>query len=191
MPQAWDRQKMGLAGLEEDVKAVYDFVRNELANHRSWVLNTIQGMENKMADYTQAAQDAETALDGLVAKVGDLSTQLKTAVANSDMSAVQAVADQLEQHAQAASAALNPPAAATPPADTTTPTAPADQTVTPTPVDPTTGTAPTDTTTVTPVDPGTTPPPADATPTPADTPAPAPAGTDPVPPTDPTQSPSV
>jgi hypothetical protein len=88
-----------------------------------------------MADFRQAAQDAENTLDALTAKVQDLANQLKTAVENNDMAAVQAVADELETHTQAAQAALNPSApvenpptggtVASPPADTTTPDVPA------------------------------------------------------------------
>lgn len=129
MPQAWEREQMGFAGLEQDVKAIWDFVRNEISNQRTWVLNTIQGLERRMADYTQAAKDAEDALDGLTTKVVDLSTQLQNAIASNDMTAVQAVADQLEQHAQAAKDALNAsaPAPADPaqPADPATPADPA------------------------------------------------------------------
>jgi uncharacterized phage infection (PIP) family protein YhgE len=117
MPQAWQREQMGLAGLEQDILKVYEFLTLEVAQLKGWVLKQLSEIRKEMADFRQAAQDAQDALDGLVNKVQDLSAQLKTAVENNDTAGVQAVADELESHAQAAKAALNP----VPPADTAAP----------------------------------------------------------------------
>lgn len=135
MPQSWQREQTGIAGLEEDVKALYQFVNGEVAHVKTFILNEFSKIRKDMADYKQAAQDAAGALDAVVSKVQDLATQLKNAVAANDMSAVQAVADDLEAHAQSANAALaalDTPAPSTtppvsPPATPETPPVPADQ----------------------------------------------------------------
>jgi hypothetical protein len=127
MPQSWQREQTGVAGLEEDIKALYLFVNGEVAHVKTFILNEFSKIRKDMADYKQAAQDAAGALDRVVSKVQDLATQLKNAVAANDMSAVQAVADDLEAHAQSANAAL---AALDTPAPSSTPDptpAPADQ----------------------------------------------------------------
>lgn len=131
MPQSWQREQTGIAGLEEDVKALYQFVNGEVAHVKTFILNEFSKIRKDMADYKQAAQDAAGALDAVVSKVQDLATQLKNAVAANDMSAVQAVADDLEAHAQSANAALaaldTPAPSSTPPATPETPPVPADQ----------------------------------------------------------------
>lgn len=107
-------------------------------------------LEQKMADYAQAAQDAETAL-GMVNELVDEIAALKSTIANSTGTVppeVQAAADELEQKASEALAA----AQAALSSDTTTPTSSTDTTTT----DPTTAPDPVATSPEPPPDPNTT-----------------------------------
>jgi hypothetical protein len=122
MPQSWQREQTGILGLEQDVRALYVFVNGEISHVKTFILDEFSKIRKMMADYTQAAADAAGALDNLSTKVQELATDLKNAVAANDMSAVQAVADNLEQHVQNANAVLQ--GLDTPPAGTVTADAP-------------------------------------------------------------------
>lgn len=100
MAQAWEREQMGLSGLEQDVKAVYDWVRSQLSNHKEWLMNEITKIRGDMATYEQAANDALAAMRQQGQEIQDLTSQLKDALANNDNSAAQAAADSLEAAAQ-------------------------------------------------------------------------------------------
>lgn len=129
MPQAWQREQLGIAGLQEDMRAIYTFVAHEVASTKTFLLNELSKIRGEMATYSQAVDDA-------IAELGDLNSKLQAALAANDQSAVQAAADKLENAVNAlkdahAAGPVDAPAdptpapvdqpPATPPAGTDTP----------------------------------------------------------------------
>ena|ERR1044072_1938210 len=125
----WDRERSGIEGLEQDVKAVYQWVENKLAAHSTWVLGELGRVTARMATYEQAANDA-------IAVMQSLSEQLKAALNDDDNAAVQAVADRLEAAAQSFATAVQTDAPSPgPDAGNVDTTVPADQPSVDTPAD--------------------------------------------------------
>lgn len=93
MGQSWQREQMGILGLEEDVIKVYEFVRSQVAGLKTWVLHELIEVRTMMATYEEAVNDA-------IAVMTSLSSELQAALAANDTSGVQAAADKLEAAAQ-------------------------------------------------------------------------------------------
>jgi predicted RecB family nuclease len=91
-----------------------------LSNQYSWVqstLNILRAQGEKMSTQMQALTDKVNALktvdDSAIALLGGLSQQLKDALANNDLPAIQALADSVDAEAAKMAAAItaNTPAA--------------------------------------------------------------------------------
>jgi hypothetical protein len=97
MPQPWQQDKLSGKIIDD----IYAHVGKVESNLKTWVLNTIVEVMEKMATYAQAAEDA-------IAAINQLKTELQAAIDNDDMAAVQAVANRLEAAAQSVLAPSNP-----------------------------------------------------------------------------------